>query len=170
MIKRHCAILLGILLCTACSKKEEVFYSTTYPITQIEVRCTLEGADEGDDAATPSLRDQLIDAVLTTAPVQAGGSYRIDFNRYDGGKLTVRPTEGASRIEGSFTKVPAASEMTFTYGEQHYKVRKIGYNDDEGVLRISFEVDLTEEYKAQYGIENSNFKLIRVEKSAHLYE
>lgn len=167
MIRRLGSLVLAVVLCASCSKKEEYFYSTTYPVTQIEVRCLPQ---EVSDEALAAQLAQISAEVIATAPVQAGGRYRLDFNRYDGGDLTVRPTEESETIKGTFIKQPASSEMTFTYGNESYTVRKNGYNDEEDQLRVCFEVDLTAHYKEKYGIQIEDFRLTRIEKTSHLYE
>lgn len=167
MIRRLCFTLLAAVCCLSCSKKEDFFYSTTYPVTAIEARASVgEGASE----ELTALVEQLKEEVVATAPVKAGGRYRLDFNRYDGGMLTVHPSEKGEAVKGSFTKQPAASTMDFSYGEENYTVRSVGYTDEAGELCIRFEVDLTAAYKELYQIEDERFELIRVELTSHLYE
>lgn len=160
------AVLL-LWLIPSCSKKEEFFYATTYPVTQIGCRYTLS---EGADTELVALMEQLAEEVKTTAPVQAGGSYRTLFNRYDGGVLHVKRQAEGEMIVGSFTKVPASSQMTFAYGEEEYMVRVTGSMNEEGQFCTLFEVDLTAAYREQYAITDPQFSIVRIEQTAHLYD
>lgn len=159
------AVLL--LLAAGCSKKEEYYYSTVYTVTEVTYRLTL--AEQSDDALAERLESAAAEMVAA-APVQAGGSYRLDFKRYDGGVLTVHPQAGASAVTGTFTKMPAAVSMTFTYGEVNETVSVKGYTDDAGQLCTAFEVDLTDACKEQYGITEEKFELVRIEYTSHLYD
>lgn len=92
---------------------------------------------------------QLREEVLSKAPVQAGGSYTLDFKYSDSGRLTVRPAAGAETVSGGFAKQPGASNISFYFGEQAYTCAVSVYTE-EGVRQALLTVDLTAEYQARY--------------------
>lgn len=140
-MKRLLALFCLMLLITACSEKEgEVFYTALYPITQLEVEVTLSAADEAAEALVRS-------RVEADSPILTTGSYRLDFNRFDGGILYVTREAGDETLTGSFTKQPAAYEMTFTVGEESYTVKESGYINEEGIECVLFSTDLTDHYR-----------------------
>lgn len=145
-MKRLC-YLLAAFGAAACSEAESVFYAADYPVTGmgVEVRQEEEGTP-----LTEAQFEALVEAVAADAPVQVGGSYRTEFDRYDGGVLRVATAEGAEPIVGTFTKQPAAKQMTFAYGDQIYTVRTEGYAAAElpadAAERTAFRVDVTERY------------------------
>ena len=158
---------LLLLLTTTCTKEEEFFYTTTYPVTEIDCRFTLS---EEADEALEALMEQLSAEVKATAPVQAGGRYWVGFNRPDGGVLRVDPQADSETIVGSFTKVPASSQMTFTYGEEEYTVRVTGEMNTEEQFCTLFEVNLTAQYRERYAITDPEFSIVRIERTSHLYD
>ena len=158
--------LLASLTLAGCSKQEDVFYSTVYPVTEIQVQYTTQKS-ESDYLAQ---LEELTAAATTEAPVQAGGYYHLDFSRHNGGELYVLPNEGSEVISGEFDKKPASDKMTFRYGEQAYEVQITSYSNAEEVRCVCFEVDLTEAYKQAYQIEDESFKLIRRELTTHIYD
>ena len=158
------------LLVVACTKKEDVFYSTTSPVTQVEIQTSIP---DNIDASLATLIDEAKADAETTAPVVAGGSYRLDFSRYNGGELYVTPAADAAVLIGEFDKVPASNELTFRYGEQNYLAKLTPYTpEEEGAVRcVLFEIDLTEYYKVLYpSLASTNFKLARKEYTSHLYD
>ena len=167
---RKLLYIAAVLLLVACSKKEDVFYSTTYPITKVEVQSTLPNGL--DTSLTAQIEEAKADAEATV-PVAAGGSYQLDFSRYDGGELYVISADGAEVLIGEFDKVPASRELTFRYGEQNYLAKLTSYTpEEEEALRcVLFEIDLTEYYKVIYPtLAPINFKLVRKEYTSHLYD
>ncbi len=131
-----------------------------------------DGAGTGTDDPEPStdteaLVEAICAAVLSEAPVAAGGSYRLDFNRADGGNLYVAAAAGAEPVAGSFTKIPASSELAFAYGDHTYSAHLSHYTEDGGPSRIRFAVDLTDLYRERYGIE-SGLRVVRYEYTDHL--
>ena len=128
------------------------------------------GAGTGDaepPADTEALVDAIRAAVLSEAPVAAGGSYRLDFNRADGGNLYVTAAAGTEPVAGSFTKIPASTELTFAYGDHTYTAHLSHYTDGGGPSRVRFAVDLTDLYRERYGIE-SGLRVVRYEYTDHL--
>lgn len=151
--------LLAALLVSGCTKKEDTFYTAHYPIVELEALINLAAENEAMEAEVEAW-------VLEHAPVQVGGSYRLDFNRFDGGTLTVKPTEKAEAIVGDFTKIPAATEMTFTYGEQSYVVRTSIYMGEDKVTYQSFLIDLTA--AAREALQNEAIEqVLRLEYTLH---
>lgn len=157
------------LLVVACTKKEDVFYSTTYPVTQVEIQASIP---DNIDAELVTLIEAAKADAEATAPVGAGGSYQLDFSRYNGGELYVTPAADAEVLIGEFDKVPASNELTFRYGEQNYLAKLTHYIPEGEALRcVLFEIDLTAYYKVLYpSLASTNFKLARKEYTSHLYD
>ena len=93
---------------------------------------------------------QLREEVLSKAPVQAGGSYTLDFKYSDSGRLTVRPAASAETVSGGFMKQPGATAISFYFGEQAYTCTVTAYTSEEGLRQALLTVDLTAEYQARY--------------------
>lgn len=117
------------------------------------------GSDDGtgtssDDGTVEEpenpLVTQLREEVLSKAPVQAGGSYTLDFKYSDSGRLTVRPAAGAETVSGGFMKQPGATAISFYFGEQAYTCTVTAYTSEEGLRQALLTVDLTAEYQARY--------------------
>lgn len=117
------------------------------------------GSDDGtgtssDDGTVEEpenpLVTQLREEVLAAAPVQAGGSYTLDFKYADSGRLTVRPAAGAETVSGGFMKQPGATAISFYFGEQAYTCTVTAYTSEEGLRQALLTVDLTAEYQARY--------------------
>lgn len=128
------------------------------------------GSDTDDpepSTDTEAIVEAIHAAVLNEAPVAAGGSYRLDFNRADGGNLYVTAAAGAEPVAGTFTKIPASTELTFAYGDRTYSAHLLHYSDDGGPSRVRFAVDLTDLYRERYGIE-SGLRVVRYEYTDHL--
>ena len=167
-MKRLLYILTAGLLGVACSENEEVFYSTDYPVVKVEVETT---TPNGLEAEFVDLIAQIEAEAAATAPIAAGGSYHLDFSRYNGGELTVCTTEGAEPIVGEFDKVPASNKLTLRYGEEAYEATLYSYTTEEGARCVYFEINLTTYYKALYpALENISFKVVRKEYTTHLYD
>lgn len=140
-MKRLLILLIAALAFTACSEQEgEVFYTALYPIVQLEVEVTLSAANEEAEAAIRS-------RVETDSPMLTTGSFRLDFNRFDGGVLYITREAGDATLTGSFTKQPAAREMTFTVEEQSYTVTETAYINESGLECLRFSTDLTDYYR-----------------------
>lgn len=134
--------LAGMLACNEA--ENEVFYTTNYPIERVEVSATLAAGE------TQLTQEQLQDEVLAAAPVKAGGRYRLDFSRFDGGELYVTPETDQTPIIGSFTKTPGTRILIFTYETITDTARISTWQSEEGVLLVKLAFDLTNQYKERY--------------------
>lgn len=169
MLKHLLCTLLALCGCAACSEKTEVFYTADYPVRSLTV--AVEQQEEGT-APTAAQLAALESSVRFDAPVQEGGSYRTEFDRYDGGILRVLPAEGEEPVVGTFTKQPAAQRMTFEFGEERYTVYTASYTDGEplpqGVTGYTeFRVDVTERYADHLPAACLVTKIYRIERTAH---
>lgn len=184
------ALLLAAAL-TACSDDSDVFYTTSYPVARIEIFVSLSEPENPDpenpdpenpDAGTSQtekpenpeepenpLLEEIRNDALAKAPVQAGGSYRLDFTHHNGGPLVVRPAADAETVTGTFIKEPdKPEELHFTFGEQAYTCKVSGYTDTDDLRKTLFSVDLTEEYKQLYP-DAGITQVIRKEYTSHPY-
>lgn len=125
-----------------------------------------EGGSDGGENESPVI-EEIRNAVLAAAPVQAGGSYVLDYSEYNGGLLRVKPSAEGETLSGTFVKMPGSSEITFTYGEGvEYTATLSSYTTAEGARCARFTVDLTESYHTLYpdaGIES----VVRYENTSH---
>lgn len=186
------ALLLAAAL-TACGDDSDVFYSTVYSVARVEVSVSLTDPEEPEnpdpenpdpenpDPENPGtetseteesenpLLQEIRDAVLAKAPVQAGGSYRLDFTYHNGGPLIVRPAADAEPVTGTFIKEPDKPEtLVFTFGEQVDSCKVSGYTDTDNVRKTLLSIDLTEEYKLLYP-DAGVTQVIRQEYTSHPY-
>ena len=165
-MRKALSLLCGLWLLVACSKKEEVYYSTTYPVTNVEV---LVLYDTDSEYADEALMQQIEAEVMQATPVHSGGSYRLDFDRFDGGTLYVKRTAEASDEVGLFHKQPASREIKMEYADTNYVVTMQRYTSDQGEPMTLFEVDLTDYYFRT----TKNLALMRVlrnEYTSHIYD
>jgi len=126
------------------------------------------GTSQTEKPENPLLEEIRNDA-LAKAPVQAGGSYRLDFTHHNGGPLVVRPAADAETVTGTFIKEPdKPEELHFTFGEQAYTCKVSGYTDTDDLRKTLFSVDLTEEYKQLYP-DAGITQVIRKEYTSHPY-
>lgn len=125
-----------------------------------------EGGSDGGENESPVI-EEIRNAVLAAAPVQAGGSYVLDYSEYNGGLLRVKSSAEGETLSGTFVKMPGSSEITFTYGEGvEYTATLSSYTTAEGARCARFTVDLTESYRTLYpdaGIES----VVRYENTSH---
>ena len=127
-----------------------------------------EKPENPEEPENPLLEEIRNDA-LAKAPVQAGGSYRLDFTHHNGGPLVVRPAADAETVTGTFIKEPdKPEEPHFTFGEQAYTCKVSGYTDTDDLRKTLFSVDLTEEYKQLYP-DAGITQVIRKEYTSHPY-
>lgn len=184
------ALLLAAAL-TACGDDSDVFYTTSYPVARIEISVSLSEPEKPDpenpDPENPNtgtsqtekpenpeepenpLLEEIRNDALAKAPVQAGGSYRLDFTHHNGGPLVVRPAADAETVTGTFIKEPdKPEELHFTFGEQAYTCKVSGYTDTDDLRKTLFSVDLTEEYKQLYP-DAGVTQVIRKEYTSHPY-
>lgn len=125
-----------------------------------------EGGSDGGENESPVI-EEIRNAVLAAAPVQAGGFYVLDYSEYNGGLLRVKSSAEGETLSGTFVKMPGSSEITFTYGEgMEYTATLSSYTTSEGARCARFTVDLTESYRTLYpdaGIES----VVRYENTSH---
>ena len=108
------------------------------------------GTTDGTEEPIDPLVAQIQAEVLAEAPVQAGGSYALDFTRYNRGPLTVDTAAEAGTVPGAFFKEPGATEIRFLFLELDYTAALSSYTDTDGVRRVLLTVDLTEEFQKRY--------------------
>lgn len=151
---RHMAALALAAACWACTEKEEVFYSSRYDIVRVEALVEQAAPEPGDGSDASPADDEalarLAAEVIAASPVAAGGSYALDFLRYDGGPLTVVATSGGEPIAGTFTKQPGAATIRFAFGDCAYDAAVGSYSDDAGAPRTLLSVDLTEQFRERH--------------------
>ena len=147
-MKRLFVFLCLACLATACGEeKEVVFYSVTYPVTKIDAIVSIAAADPGTEEAPedPDVAEAALAAeVVAQAPVQAGGSYRLDYSRYNGGMLTVVPAPAASAVTGEFVKEPGTTQLQLAFSGTTYSCEIGSYTTEEGRRCVLLTVDLTE--------------------------
>lgn len=108
------------------------------------------GTTDGTEEPIDPLVAQIQAEVLAEAPVQAGGSYALDFTRYNRGPLTVDTAAAAGTVPGAFFKEPGATEIRFLFLELDYTAALSSYTDTDGVRKVLLTVDLTEEFQKRY--------------------
>ena len=165
-------MLFGLAcLAAACGNEQEVvFYSVTYPVVRLGAYVTLaaqpvdpEAPDDADADDTEAREQALAAEVLAEAPVEAGGSYRLDYSRYNGGTLTVIPAAGAGAIAGEFVKEPGSAQLEMAYDQHVYTCDISSYTSDDGIRCVLLTVDLTEIYQARY----PDAGILRVQRSEY---
>lgn len=120
------------------------------------------GTTDGTEEPVDPLVAQIQAEVLAEAPVQAGGSYALDFTRYNRGPLTVDTAAEAGTVPGAFFKEPGATEIRFLFLELDYTAALSSYTDTDGVRRVLLTVDLTKEFQKRYP-ESDITKVVRRE-------
>ena len=120
------------------------------------------GTTDGTEEPVDPLVAQIQAEVLAEAPVQAGGSYALDFTRYNRGPLTVDTAAEAGTVPGAFFKEPGATEIRFLFLELDYTAALSSYTDTDGVRKVLLTVDLTEEFQKRYP-ESDITKIVRRE-------
>lgn len=120
------------------------------------------GTTDGTEEPVDPLVAQIQAEVLAEAPVQAGGSYALDFTRYNRGPLTVDTAAEAGTVPGAFFKEPGATEIWFLFLELDYTAALSSYTDTDGVRKVLLTVDLTEEFQKRYP-ESDLTKVVRRE-------
>ena len=120
------------------------------------------GTTDGTEEPVDPLVAQIQAEVLAEAPVQAGGSYALDFTRYNRGPLTVDTAAEAGTVPGAFFKEPGATEIRFLFLELDYTAALSSYTDTDGVRKVLLTVDLTKEFQKRYP-ESDLTKVVRRE-------
>ena len=113
------------------------------------------GTDSGTDSGTEEpvgnpLYDQIAAEIVAQAPVKAGGSYRLDFSKYNRGRAPIDTATDAGQVVGIFIKEPGADKIRFYFLEQDYICSISSYKDEKGRDMTRFTVDLTAEYQERY--------------------
>ncbi len=161
-MKKFLYLLLIGFIAVACTKESEVYYTTTYPVTSLQVSVTFDS-----EKSTTLTSETIEEDVLSLAPVAVGGYYRLDFSLYNGGTLYVSTAEEAEVITGSFTKMPGSNELDFSFDTEQYTARTTSYTTAEGDLCVVLNVDLTDYYRTKYEDEAIQ-QVIRHEYTSHI--
>lgn len=144
---------LGCLFCmvwaVGCADDSEVFYTVEYPVTKVLAVVSISG-DIPAESELPSIPELGAELFASFDPVVAGGSYRLDYSRYDGGMLTIVPEAGVAPIVGTFVKEPGARELQLNYGEESRSCKIESYTGDDGKQYVLLVVDYTAEFQQRY--------------------
>lgn len=151
---KHLVLLSTLAALAACGDDSDVYYSTAYPVVRVEADVTLttpapaqEEQEQPEDPVAETIRQD----VMANAPVAAGGCYLLDFVTFDGGRLTVYPSQGAEAEGGTFSKTPGQTDLTFEYGGMEAYTCKVStYLTDEGTVCALLSTDLTAHYQTLY--------------------
>ncbi len=140
-----------------CGDDSDVFYTARYDVVRVAVEVSAQPPADQEDAEgpQPEIVALVSQDVLEKAPVQSGGSYLLEFTRYDGGTLTVRAAADADPIAGEFDKQPGAAALTFRYdgSETEYAIESY-MDEDSGNDCVMLTTDLTAYYQALYPDDN----------------
>lgn len=152
-MKKWVAIWTLAFAAVACGDDSDVFYTARYDVVQVLVEvATQPPVDRADsEGQQPDIVALVSEDALEKAPVQSGGSYLLEFTRYDGGTLTVRAAADAAPVVGEFDKQPGASALTFRYDGSETEYAIESYVDkDSGNACVMLTADLTAYYQALY--------------------
>ena len=96
--------------------------------------------------------ERIREEIEAAAPVKAGGSYVLEFTKYNGGRLRIRQTAEADRVRGVFFKDPGATDILVYCPEPAMKYTCVvaAYKAEDGTSKTLLTVDLTEEYQDLY--------------------
>ncbi len=152
-MKKWVAISVLAFAAVACGDDSDVFYTACYDVVQVSVEVATQSPADREDSEEPhsDIITLVSEDALAKAPVRSGGSYLLEFTRYDGGTLTVRAAAEADPVVGEFDKQPGASALTFRYdgAETEYAIES--YMDkDSGTAYVMFAADLTAYYQELY--------------------
>ncbi len=152
-MKKWVAISVLAFAAVACGDDSDVFYTARYDVAQVLVEVAAQPPADREDAEAqqPEIVALVSEDVLAKAPVRSGGSYLLEYTRYDGGTLTVRAAADADPVVGEFDKQPGATVLTFRYDgvETEYAIES--YTDeDSGNAYVMLAADLTAYYQALY--------------------
>lgn len=145
---------LGCLFClvcmaVGCADDSEVFYTVEYPVTKVLAVVSISG-DIPTESELPSIPELGAELSATFDPVAAGGFYRLDYSRYNGGTLTIVQEAGAAPIVGTFVKEPGAMELQLNYGEESRSCKIEPYTGDDGRQYVLLVIDYTAEFQQRY--------------------
>ena len=149
-----------LLLAAACGDDSDAFYTAVYPVVRVEAEITLPAPEPGPTAPetkageneTDPVVERIREEIEAAAPVKAGGSYVLEFTKYNGGRLRIRQTAEADRVRGVFFKDPGATDILVYCPEPAMKYTCVvsAYKAEDGTSKTLLTVDLTEEYQALY--------------------
>ena len=164
-----------LLLAAACGDDSDAFYTAVYPVVRVEAEITLPDPEPGPtdptdptdptnptDPTEPETKagenetdpvvERIREEIEAAAPVKAGGSYVLEFTKYNGGRLRIRQTAEADRVRGVFFKDPGATDILVYCPEPAMKYTCVvsAYKAEDGTSKTLLTVDLTEEYQALY--------------------
>lgn len=136
-----------------CSDDSDVFYTARYDVVRVAVEVAAQPPADREDAEgqQPEIVALVSEDALAKAPVRSGGSYLLEYTRYDGGTLTIRAAAEADPVVGEFDKQPGASALTFRYDGTETEYAIESYTDeDSGLDCVMLVTDLTAYYQALY--------------------
>ena len=152
-----------LLLAAACGDDSDAFYTAVYPVVRVEAEITLPDPEPGPtnptepetkagENETDPVVERIREEIEAAAPVKAGGSYVLEFTKYNGGRLRIRQTAEADRVRGVFFKDPGATDILVYCPEpaMKYTCAVSAYKAEDGTSKTLLTVDLTEEYQALY--------------------
>ncbi len=152
-MKRWIAISALAFAAVACGDDSDVFYTARYDVVQVLVEVAMQQPADREDSEGPhpDIIALVSQDALEKAPVRSGGSYLLEYTRYDGGTLTVRVAADADPVAGEFDKQPGASALTFRYDGSETEYAIESYMDkDSGTAYVMLAADLTAYYQALY--------------------
>ncbi len=152
-MKKWVAIWTLAFATVGCGDDTDIFYTVRYDVVQVLVEvATQPPADREDsEGPHPDIIALVSQDALEKAPVRSGGSYLLEYTRYDGGTLTVRAAADADPVAGEFDKQPGAAALTFRYDGSETEYAIESYMDkDSGGAYVMFVADLTAYYQALY--------------------
>lgn len=156
-IFRPIALFCFVATLASC-EDSEILHTTSYPIVRVEASTTItppKPETSGTTTWEPTEEDKKLmatinTAVLDSAPMASGGSYTLDFTRYNGGILSVTTAADTEQLVGRFDKVPGKGELSLFFGEQTYTTKIGSYTDEAGKYKVLLMVDLTSHYQTLY--------------------
>ena len=124
-----------LLLAAACGDDSDAFYTAVYPVVRVEAEITLPDPEPGPtdptdptdptnptDPTEPETKagenetdpvvERIREEIEAAAPVKAGGSYVLEFTKYNGGRLRIRQTAVAPGSLKRRTGCGASSSRT----------------------------------------------------------
>lgn len=111
---------------------------------------TTNGTRTESDGTEDPLVQEIEEAIVAAAPVQAGGGYTLYFSQYNGGRARIVRNPEAEPVMGLFGKEPAKSQFEVIFDGEDYICKTSSYNDGTEVRKTVLEIDLTESFQALY--------------------
>lgn len=108
------------------------------------------GTREGEQTPENPLIGTIVDDALAHAPMQAGGSYTLDYTEHDGGLLRVVTAPGSESLSGRFEREPGAMAIRFIYSGKDYACSLGSYATERNESRAVLSIDLTAHYQVLY--------------------